>query len=372
MRHVPTALFIDTEVFKRNALRLDTREFALLRTTFVKGGIRLLLPAMMERELMRHFERQAERCGSQWAELQKQHPLKSLKSWSPRAAEELSADCLIEMKAQWEDYKSHFTVESLPIVGDLDSVVDQYFGIKPPFSEKKQKEFPDAFVLSALDQYHKTHRVNIAIISSDGDFKNACVLLPYVRYFTSLEEYVNAFKPELSREEHAVEEPVDPLRPIVTEDLTELKGILGRGSRITPIERDRAIALLRSRGQNYDYFLRNAADPFWIPVLETAGFFTKLPEVEQTADGTTKIPNWEPIYYLEKVFDADPETVVRILESLPTTSNPRILQGVVSVASKCNRPELVARLASKILAAAESPRWAREQFIELLRKLSQW
>jgi hypothetical protein len=244
-------------------------------------------------------------------------------------------------------------------------------GLRRPFSEKKQKEFPDAFVLSALEQYHDTHKVNIAIISFDGDFKNACALLPYVQHFTSLEDYVNAFKPELSREQHTIEEPVDPLRPIVTEDLTELKGILGRGPQVTDIESNRLIALLQSRGENYRYFFLNATDPFWIPRLQAAGLFARLPDVEQLPDGNIKIPDWPPIYYLEKAFEKDPEAVLRIVESLPATSNPRILQRIVSIASKSDKAGIISRLAPKILAAAENPRWGRENFITLLKKLSQ-
>ena len=76
MRHIPTALYIDTEVFKRNGLRLDTREFALVISTFVKGGIRLLVPEMMERELRRHYERRANKCGELWRSLQNEHPVK--------------------------------------------------------------------------------------------------------------------------------------------------------------------------------------------------------------------------------------------------------------------------------------------------------
>ncbi len=372
MRHVPTALFIDTEVHKRNGLRFDTKEFSLLTSTFVKGGIRLLVPAVMEREPRRHFQRQGERCGELWRQLDNQHPMKLLKSRVARRAEDVTAECLTELNGHWDAFKKHFTIEALPAVGDLDAVLDQYFAIKAPFSAAKPKEFPDALVLSALVEYHNTHKVNIAVVSLDGDFKTACALLPYVRHFLSIEAYINAFKPELSREEHAIEEPVDPLRPIVTEDLTELKGILGRGSQATTIEGDRLLSLLQNRGENYRYFFFNATDPFWIPRLEAAGFFASLPEPERMPDGTTKIPEWPPIYYLEKVFDSDPETVVRILESLPTTANPRILDGVISIAAKSNRPELVSRLTSKILAAAENPRWAREKFISLLTKLAQW
>jgi hypothetical protein len=372
MRHVPIALYIDTEVFKRNGLRLDAREFELLKGTFVKGGIRLLLPEIMERELLRHYERQAQRCGQQWRALQNEHPLQSLKSWTPRSQEEVAAECLTEFNAQWEQFKQHFTVEALPVLSSLEKVIDMYFAVKAPFSSAKPKEFPDAFVLSALDGYHKDHKVNIAIVSSDGDFRKACELLPYIWHFTSLEDYVNAFKPELSREQHAIEEPVDPLQPIVTEDLTELKGILGRGSQATDIERSRLMALLQSRGENYRYFFFNATEPFWIPHLEAAGFFAHPPDVENMPDGSIKIPDWPPIYYLEKTFENDPEAVVRILESLPITSNPRILERVVSIASKSDRADVVSRLAPKILAAAESPSWGREQFIALLKKLSQW
>ena len=37
MRHVPTALSIDTEAFVRNGFRLHTKGFLLLTTTFVKA-----------------------------------------------------------------------------------------------------------------------------------------------------------------------------------------------------------------------------------------------------------------------------------------------------------------------------------------------
>lgn len=372
MRHVPTALFVDTEVFKRNGLRLESGGFSLLTATFVKGGIRLLVPAITERELRRHFERQAKKCGERLRTLQNEHPVALLKSWTVRAPEDIAAECRAELLARWDQFKSHFTVEILPTVGNLDAVLDQYFAEKPPFSGDKPKEFPDAFVLSALDQYHHKHNVNIAVVSLDSGVTDACAVLPYVHHFGSLQDYVNAFTPELSRQEHAIEEPVDPLRPIVTEDLTELKGIIGRGSGITPLEGERLISLLKSRGESYDYFFLNTADPFWIPRLEAAGFFVKLPGLEQMPDGTTKIPDWAPMYYLEKAFDTDPEAVVRIVELLPATSNPRILTHIVSIASKCEKPELVLRLASKILASAESPRWAREQFVALLKKLSQW
>ena len=41
------------------------------------------------------------------------------------------------MNRQWSEFKKHFVVESLPIVGNLENVIDWYFDVLPPFSEKK-------------------------------------------------------------------------------------------------------------------------------------------------------------------------------------------------------------------------------------------
>ena len=79
-------------------------------------------------------------------------------------------------------------MKNLPIVGNLDDVVDWYFEIRPPFSEGKPKEFPDALIISALDQYHKQHHANIAVISADGDFSKACAMKNYFLHFANLEQ----------------------------------------------------------------------------------------------------------------------------------------------------------------------------------------
>ncbi len=211
-------------------LRLDTKAFRLMKTKFVKSGLRLLVPAMMERELIRHYRKQAKDCANAVEKAQNIHPMPFLEMWTPRPKDEVIEACFNELISQWEQFKSHFTVESLSLVGDLDRVVDWYFSVQPPFSPEKKKEFPDAFILSALDLYHNDHKANIAVVSGDRDFSNACQVRRHIQHFDKLEQYIKAFEPELTRERSVIEEPVDPTQPIVTEDLTELKAILGRES----------------------------------------------------------------------------------------------------------------------------------------------
>ncbi len=370
MRHIPTSLYIDTEVFKRQRLRLDTSVFNSLKDTFVKGGLRLLVPAMMERELLRHYRRQAEKCADAVHKAQQKHPMPFLGMWTPRPKNEVIDECFNELKSQWEQFKSHFTVEDLPLVGDLDRVVNWYFSVEPPFSAGKKKEFPDAFILSALEAYHNDHKANIAVVSGDGDFGKACKIRRYIQHFDSLEKYADAFKPELTRERYLIEEPVDPTQPIVTEDLQELKAILGRGVGATQVEIDRVIKLLQRRGENYRYFFYNADEPMWLPRLKASGLFDNPPEVERTEDGSFKIPDWPPIYYLERVFGSDREEVLTILEGLPESTNPRVLEEVMTIVLKSDDTNDLMRLSEKILAFVDHSRWGYEKIIQLVNRLS--
>lgn len=180
MRHVPTSLYIDTEFFKRQRLRFDTKAFTALTGTFAKGGLRLLVPIIMERELLRHFSREAEEAADAVTKAHKKYPVNNLALVELPSQEELKTKCIEEMNRQWSTFKEHFVVENLPIAGNLEDIVDWYFEIRPPFSEKKPKEFPDALILSVLDQYHQQHHANIAVVGFDGDFRQACESRRYV------------------------------------------------------------------------------------------------------------------------------------------------------------------------------------------------
>ena len=327
MRHVPTALYIDTEVFKRNNLKLDTGGFSLLKDTFVKGGLRLLIPKMMERELFRHYGARAKETAEKLARAHRAHPVEYLSLADLPTQEELEEMCRNELRRQWEEFKGHFVVEELPLVGSLDDVVGWYFAAEPPFLNKS-KEFPDAFILSSLESYHQKHQANIAVVTADGDFMKACLMRPYIDYYKSVQEYTEAFKPALTAED-LESEPIDPTQPIVTEDLTELKTILGRGSSATTIEVDRALKLLRSRGENYRYFFLNSNDPMWLDHLEQEGYFKDPPNAEYSSDGYVQYPLWPELQYLKNICKEDAskeiiQEIIQIVLQLPAVDNPRV------------------------------------------------
>lgn len=368
MRHTPTALYIDTQVFVQNGCRVNTLPFTRAKETFVKGGIRLLLPAIMERELLRKFDEQASKATDALIKACKTYPIDSLSLMDIPLKDELKSKCYQEMVRQLETFKEHFVIEKLPLVGNLEDVVDWYFRKKPPFSEKKPKEFPDAFILTTLELYHKEYKTNIAVVSGDGDFKKACVARRFIKHFSSLDEYVQAFEPELRSED--LERPeIDPTKPITTEDLTELKAILGRGNDVTSIEIDRVLNLLKTRGTNYEYFFGHAKDRIWLEHLISNGYFENPPAAEKTAEGGYRTPVCPPIDYLVRIYEDEPSLVLEQLEKLPPTNNSHILESIMDVVLKADSVEVVNRLSPSIFSFIDAAAWRKQdKIIKLLKK----
>ena len=280
---------------------------------------------------------------------------------------DLKKQIVDEMKRQWSEFKEHFVVENLPIVGNLDEVVDWYFAVSPPFSEKKPKEFPDALIISALDQHHKQHNASIAVISADGGFSQACATRKYFVHFEDLYKFTEAFQPEQSGEDRLPGD-IDPTKPIATEDLTELKTILARGSEVTPIEIDRAMKLLASRGSNYDYFFQSADDSVWLHPLSEWGYFDSPPDAKENTEGYIIAPWWPPLDYLIRICDTKPTAVLAILSRLPNSDNFRVLEGIFKIVLKSDSAETTLVNSRFITSYIENCRWGQDLIISLLNK----
>ena len=224
----------------------------------------------------------------------------------------------MRLKDNGKSSKKHFVVEKLPLVGNLEDVVNWYFAIKAPFasSSGKQKEFPDAFILSALEYYHQENQASIAVITNDKSFGEACVSRQYIDYYPELGNYIKAFTPDRTAED-LNPESIDLTQTIATEDLTALKEIIGRGSNVTSIEVDRVLRLLRSRGDNYRYFFSESSDPIWLSHLEQNDYFKNPPDVVVLSDGSVQYPFWPELAYLKNVSQDVPEEVLRIVLDLP-------------------------------------------------------
>lgn len=121
------------------------------------------------------------------------------------------------------------------------------------------------------------------------------------------------------------------------------------------------------------YFFSRLKNPLWIQPLKDRDYFQSPPGVKHLPDGSIQFPFWPEFSYLVQVFDSEPEKVLSILEQLPDTDNPRILNGIIDVVLKADSPEVIHRFASKILAFIDNV-WVintwmgHNNIIELLKK----
>lgn len=73
------------------------------------------------------------------------------------------------------------------------SVFDLYFKQKPPFGKgKKKAEFPDAFIIAALNNWSRMRKKRISIVSTDGDMRAACDKNLNMRFFSKLSEFLES------------------------------------------------------------------------------------------------------------------------------------------------------------------------------------
>ena len=161
------------------------------------------------------------------------------------------------------------------------------------------------------------------------------------------------------------------LAPITAQDQQEIRSILDRPVRLEN-DIERLLLLIERRGTNFVFFFQHVNDAAWIPTLDEKGYFAHPPDGEPIGDDRIKFPFWPPLSYLVRVFDSEPEKVLSILEQLPNTDNPRILEEIIDVVLKADYPEAVHRFENKIMAFVDNAwvnNWmGHDNIIELLKK----
>lgn len=194
-------IFIDTSVFQQERFFKETGRVSKLFKLAKDGYIRILLPIITEKEWLKHFREQAE-LNLKSREIERKLELlghnepasKFLKQYNTLLD---SFDVPREIEKIFKMNISHDGVIKIDYSFFVDTtagVFDKYFKQEKPFGVGgKVKEFPDAFVLAALEKYAKENKLErIVIFSSDKDMLGGCCPLlvdqPINEYLNNLLE----------------------------------------------------------------------------------------------------------------------------------------------------------------------------------------
>lgn len=219
MLHYPINVTLDTNIFFANHYDFGENSTLKLLIKYVKDGkIKVVLSNIVVREATNQVAKQASGlCGiarsfrGDAIKLSTEHFIsyiglgRLLELPDKRQAKEKSIELL-------NNYIKDINAEILGLdLIDLNSIVDDYFAIKPPFQEgeKKRKEFPDAFIANQIRKRFGDNEA-VFIISDDNGFKAACGESSNHIFLGSLGELYN----KINKQDDAYKETIDILRDI--------------------------------------------------------------------------------------------------------------------------------------------------------------
>lgn len=193
-------VFIDTNIFEAQRYHFGGPKLSALAELLSSNSVRLLLPEIIESEILRHMrERAAESLNESFtaSQLADSPFLKGQKWWPvPWIPKSAKKEFVEKMSSRCRDIAKEFfgrfqTLILSNATADIRLICLWYDQKLPPFGDKRDKksEFPDAIALSIISNYAIESRQPVAVVSADrlvGEFcKNST---NYLVHFLTIEE----------------------------------------------------------------------------------------------------------------------------------------------------------------------------------------
>lgn len=217
----PLAVTIDTNILDAAKYDLgDGSTLQLLKNYVDDGIIKVVLSNIVVRESRKHLAKQVNKaCGiarKLRAEVLQESTEYLINYVGLSRLLEISKDKDALIQKSEELFDNFLTDINAEILGidliNLESIIDDYFEINPPFEdgEKKRKEFPDAFIANQIRKRFGEAE-DVAIVSNDNGFKKACKEAPNHFFFGSLGALFDAINKE---KEEAYAETINVIKEL--------------------------------------------------------------------------------------------------------------------------------------------------------------
>lgn len=196
----PLNVTIDTNVFEANKFDFGTDStMSLLVKNVQNGKIKLILSNIVISEVEKHICRCVDNICGKARKLRKEYldilPEQYLADIGMGIYVQIPDKKTIHQSAKdvFAKFLADCKVERLDTGNiNLEEILEDYFAVRPPFenSEKKRKEFPDAFIAKEIRKRFGSDET-VAIVSQDNGFIKACTNSKNHLFFSSLGDLFN-------------------------------------------------------------------------------------------------------------------------------------------------------------------------------------
>lgn len=159
-------VFVDTSVFCKANYFVKDGTISHLFQLHDKGRILLLMPTITKRDVQKNYRQDLV---EQFDKLSRLHKLKNIEAYNLPVMNK--DDICKEVNCKISEMMNHVCELDYSYCQDVETIFEKYFEREYPFAGKgKEKEFPDAFVLQALEKYAADNQIKkVIVLSEDGD-----------------------------------------------------------------------------------------------------------------------------------------------------------------------------------------------------------
>jgi hypothetical protein len=188
-------VFIDTSIYVKENFQYSSEKLDTLKKYALEGKIKLFTHKIIVDEVKSNIVEEISKAISSIKKIKKEgkifRNLPKEKIFSVFDKHDLIYYKNLLFK-QLDDFISSSKSNFIPHEYNVDLIFQDYFTNKPPFSEgKKKAEFPDAFVLSAIEDWCKKNDEKIYLLSQDDDWLGYVNKSDYMFIISSVEELLN-------------------------------------------------------------------------------------------------------------------------------------------------------------------------------------
>lgn len=162
-------VFIDTEAYVREKFDWQSRSFARIKELAESNQMRVLITSVTKREVRNKI---GEALTHARSALKKYEVVIDQLDISTENAGVSADERLLSL---FDEFLGAVRATEVPLNHNLEKLFDDYFHRRPPFSDGKKAEFPDAAVVAALRAFASEKRKKIYLVSGDPDLKNCCI-----------------------------------------------------------------------------------------------------------------------------------------------------------------------------------------------------
>ena len=189
VRITSTTLRFSREVFDTQCNNFRSRVFEGLKKLVHEGKVHILLTDVNHGEVKQHISKYAGEAAALIGRLTKKE--RALQFVRPQLPD--YSTLRDTLNAEFDAFCEEAEIRVVKCDGlPVRTVLDRYLSKEPPFGKgKKKSEFPDAFALDAIKRWQEEQQRAVAVVSGDGDWRNALDGHEPITHFEKVEHFLD-------------------------------------------------------------------------------------------------------------------------------------------------------------------------------------